>query len=155
MSLKDELEVLLSKGSLSYHGIQINQELFAAQSKTRVDPLDHDTLLVVKTENEISTVNYVEPFGCCGKVYLFGFMSTFINETTAASFHSMPVYKSLELLFKFATIQAINQGYSYIGFVHLSNSYFVKAAKESGFQEIMNFYNPRSGNTLSEMCKIL
>ena len=154
MSLKDELEVLLSKGSLSYHGIQINQELFDAQSKSRVDPSDHDTLLVVKTENEISTVNYVEPFGCCGKIYLFGFMSTFINEPPTPV-GSVPNYKSLELLFKFATIQAVNQGYSYIGFVHLSNSYFVKAAKESGFQEIMNFYNPRSGNTLSEMCKIL
>lgn len=86
-------------------------------------------------------VQLKDAFDCCGKLYAYNFDVYDATMTTK--------------LFQVMEEVAKHTRYGYVGLVHKSDHLVISKAKEAGYKELIAFHNPRSQNTLSEMCKLI
>lgn len=133
-------ELLGDKYRLRIGGYRIKDFEDIYESQRILEPMEIE--LTEKATKNKYTVEIFEAFECCAKLYVFNFGGG------ANPIDVKILISSLEHIANYLN-------YSYVGYVHQSNHVSVLVGKEVGYQELIKFYNKRSGNELSEMCKIL
>jgi len=132
-----DIKNFLERKEFKFIKIQLASEI-GDQSRMSTNP----NTIAIRTNLGQASVNLCESFGCCGKSYMYSFdlcENAYMNKA----------------LIKACEIEARRLGYTYIGFIHKTDSKAVELAKALGYKKALGFKNKRSGNTLSEMYKIL
>lgn len=146
---------LAHKYKIVFNNKEIDLSNLEEYENSRCDSLFTNELILHNNLIDIA-VTYEEPFECCGKIYIHGFDHV-LNASkfkTANENEEKYTAQAYEDLLNFCENLAQIQNYSYIGFVHILNSFACNAALHRGYTAI-EFKNKRSGNILQEMYKIL